>query len=249
MAGPSAAVVERGDGRGGPGGEFGVFLAVEGLPGGDGFWLYRDGWFFRGGGNGLSFRLGLAAFDGVLKGFEGAPVGAFVGVEIALEAGQAFLVFGFGEGGGEAGVARGHFLPGAEAGEFELGDDEELFEGLGFDAAGAVEAPGGFDELVGEQGFFGGDGGEGSVGLAAEFVELCGVFAVEDETGGAESVGEAVLTGGGLAFGGTGPGGLTGVFAIGGGALFGDLAVEQDLELLPGLRLGMGVVGIHEGVP
>ena len=85
--------------------------------------------------------------------------------------------------------------------------------------------------------------------LAAEFVELCGVFAVEDEARGAESVGEAVLAGGGFAFGGTGPGGLAGVFAIGGGALFGDLAVEQDLELLPGFWLGMSVVGIHEGAP
>ena len=95
MGGPSATVGEGRDGRGGPGGEFGVFFAVEALAGDGYFWFRGDGG--NGFGLGLGLGLGLAAFDGVLKGFEGGAVGAFVGVEVALEAGEAFA--GFRRGG------------------------------------------------------------------------------------------------------------------------------------------------------
>ncbi len=52
--------------------------------------------------------------------------------------------------------------------------------GLRFDAVGPVEVPEGFGELVGEEGFFGGDGGEGGFGLLAEFVEIGLGFAGQD---------------------------------------------------------------------
>ncbi|MFN9459167.1 MAG: hypothetical protein ACK6D7_17580 [Acidobacteriota bacterium] len=115
---------------------------------------------------------------------------------------------------------------------------------MSFDAAGTIEAPGGFDELVGEECFFRGGRGEGLVELLAERVEVGGVFAVEEEARGAESVGGAIFAGGGFAFGGTRAGGLGGVLTIGGGA-FGD-GGEFGLVFLPGGGFGVRIEGFQD---
>jgi hypothetical protein len=154
----------------------------------------------------LGFR--LPALDGVLDRFEGRAIGAFGGGDVALDGGERFAMVLVGEGGGERGF--GGVV------EEEVGAFDGLCEGFRFDAVGPVEAPEGFGELIGEEGFFGGDGGEGGEGLLAEFVEIGLGFAGQDEAGGAEAVGEAVLAGGGFAFGGAGAGGFAGVLAVGG---------------------------------
>jgi hypothetical protein len=82
------------------------------------------------------------------------------------------------------------------------------------------------------------------VELLAERVEVGGVFAVEEEACGAESVGEAIFAGSGFAFGGARAGGLGGVLAIGGGAI-GD-GGEFGLVFLPGGGFGSWIEGFHD---
>jgi hypothetical protein len=96
---------------------------------------------------------------------------------------------------------------------------EAEIEEAGFEAAAAVEAPLGHDDLVDEGGFEGAGGLEVVEEGVAEFVESIFVFVEDGGVFGGEAVLEGIKANGGLAYGGFGAGAELGVPAVG-GALF-----------------------------
>ena len=169
------------------------------------FWLHRRG------------RQGPAFFLGVVNVFETALVASFDGGYVTLHVAIDRVVR-------DARKRYGDELVRVRSDGFTFrvlfvqvieGVLHEHVERFRFDAAGAVEPPLGFGELVGEHLLFGRAGAIGSDDFGLERVEVGLRFAADKQCGRAEPVSETVLAGARFAFGRTGSGGLHGVALVG----------------------------------
>ncbi|MEZ5403823.1 MAG: hypothetical protein R2729_29355 [Bryobacteraceae bacterium] len=175
--------------------------------------------------------------DGVFLGRRGGAdaVVGFVagGTETSLVAGEVTqIVFAERAGVADQAVSAGAGVFGGvgvvwSGVEFPGGCEEFLTHGIqvaGFHAADAAHAPLAVDEVFSEETL---NGVVGLEGVEDGVLEV-GVFGVgfadgvDDIVGGEEAVGLGVPGGAGLAFGGAGSGGLSGVGPVGGELLFRD---------------------------
>ncbi|MGA3238232.1 MAG: hypothetical protein ABSG03_18220 [Bryobacteraceae bacterium] len=101
---------------------------------------------------------------------------------------------------------------------------------IGFDAACAAEAPFVVDERVDQEALIGVGGAVVFVVFGGELGEILGFFVEHDLVDGVDAVLESVETGGGLAGGGAGSGGILCVRAVGRG-LFRSCHKSLDLRL------------------
>jgi hypothetical protein len=93
---------------------------------------------------------------------------------------------------------------------------EVMIEGGGFDALGALEAPEGAGDFLGQELFGALGGGERLEDPGAELLKFLRVFEIEDDRFGGESMTKGIAARGGFSLLGTGSRALLGVGAIGG---------------------------------
>jgi len=169
------------------------------------------GKWFRGFGLGGEFGFEGGGFFGLAGGLEaleverGLVVGPLNAGDLAVEAGQAFVIAAVGVAEFGAGIV--------------AADGAAAFDGtgpnLGFGGAETAEAPGVFEQMVDEFAF-------GSVGrlpavgeLLGEGAELVGVFAGDDDGGGVDAGFEGIEADGFFAVVGRGSGGFLRISSIG----------------------------------
>ncbi len=172
----------------------------------------------------------LAKLDGGIGGIAGG-CGLLAGFALGLDGAQLVEVLvESGLGAAEAGVDAAQF--GFVSIIEERVDFRVWREGRegGFGFVAALDVPGGLGELLEEDLFEGGRGGEFDLKGDQECVELFFLALEDDEPFGVEPVKEGVAGGVGFAFGGFGAGGFEGVIAIGADLGFGGHGFVSLLE-------------------